>query len=683
MPDPTMTPNMQPNTLNQPVMPPTMQPVEAMPIAEDEEELPTEEKEYKESDYIIPVKLTDAIETKIKQIFRDEMATIQKERSEMYEGNGLEQQIIDNQNLYDGITEAPQLTWSSANYHVWITTMMVDIATIKAKEHTFSANPIILLEPSDEMSQKEQKEDLRDREDRLDYKLRKDVEIENIMHPVYRETFIQGTSFVKVAVSNDIEWCNYKHIYEITPEELQTYNEKKTATGDIKRFETDFPNHFSNEVEHKNFTKLLSEGIVTVQIEEQKQIYYGTKITRIPLEKLWLRPKIKDLRRQTVIAEEKDYVWSDIEKRGYSDYYIKDKVDELKDRASEEYWKKDYCIFEFRLFADLGDGKMSRYIITMDKDSEIILRAIYFPYEHHKLDIVAFYIMPKDDNAYGYGFCERMQDNNKMLDNSWNILFNTYTWAHNPLIVTNDPDTTFGGQDWAPLSVVKLKAGPDAYMKPLELTYPKTDTLVITQYSERFSEFATGITAGMSGRENAADPSAPASKTAMLLEESNLRVKDYIKELLKSIALIGELVEKTELQFKPNQYDYLKDGYNVSVNKSIYMKNVRYVAHGLTVSIDKFSDLKLIMQFIGFLVINYPEKMKDPNIRYKLLSIVIDNTGGSVERIKEILNPSPEKKVELQLKEQAKDFVRQQMGEPTKGEVPPIPQEMISATQGV
>lgn len=638
--------------------------IEPSLLAEESEEQEQEEKP-KESDFIVNVKLTDDVEHKIKQIFRDELNLIHTERAELYNGKGLEQQIKDNQDLYDGEVEPPETSWNSAHYHIWLTTMMVDIGTLTATEQIAPNKPLITLEPDDVFDKNELEYDLRDREDRLDYKLRNKIKIDDIIPLINREAFIQGTCAVKVPMHNEYEYTCYKEIYEVKPEEAIEYTKNSKSVGDIKRFEDDFPNHITNDKEHKNFLKLLMEGKVTVTVEDKINTYYGVRPYIINLNKLWLRPKIKDLMRQKLIAEEIELTWSDLQKRADVGYFIPDKFDELQNKAGTDFEKKDYTLFECRLFCNI-EGKLQRYMATIDKETETILRCVYYPYKHRKMDVVIFNILPKTDNVYGYGLCERSKDSNKMLDNSWNITFDSFTFANNPLIDTDDKDLQFSLQDWSPLSKIKHEKG--TIVRPFDLASPKIETLAITQMGERFAEFGTGISAMQSGRESLSDPSAPMGKVAMLLDRSDRRLRSYILELKKSYCILAELVEKTELQFNSNDYDYISNGNKVSVNNMIYSKNVRYTMPGL--DIDKQTDLRLITGFIQLIVAYYPEKMQNPEIRYQLLKSVIDNTGGTIERIKDIINKSPKTEQEEALKAGLKDIIQNlvdkgQPGQPT------------------
>jgi len=55
-----------------------------------------------------------------------------------------------------------------------------------------------------------------------------------------------------------------------------------------------------------------------------------------------------------MIAEEIDFVWSDMQKRFETGYYLKSKKQEIIDKTgSENYAKEDYTIFECRFFCDL------------------------------------------------------------------------------------------------------------------------------------------------------------------------------------------------------------------------------------------------------------------------------------------------------------------------------------------
>lgn len=73
----------------------------------------------------------------------------------------------------------------------------------------------------------------------------------------------------------------------------------------------------------------------------------------------------------------------------------------------------------------------------------------------------------------------------------------------------------------------------------------------------RYIELRSGISQGASGRESMADPRAPASKTAMLLNRSDIRVEDLVGEWQRSIPAALDLLRTLYFQ---NRVEAIKYG---------------------------------------------------------------------------------------------------------------------------
>lgn len=90
---------------------------------------------------------------------------------------------------------------------------------------------------------------------------------------------------------------------------------------------------------------------------------------------------------------------------------------------------------------------------------------------------------------------------------------------------------------------------PDQYMNtalsPRQLVIQGTsktnESVDEEQFIQRYMDLLLGATQGQSGRESAADPNAPASKTAMLLNRADTRVEDLIDEWRRTIPHLLDL----------------------------------------------------------------------------------------------------------------------------------------------
>lgn len=315
---------------------------------------------------------------------------------------------------------------------------------------------------------------------------------------------------------------------------------------------------------------------------------------------------------------------------------------------------------ECRIKADIkDDGKIKKYVVTVDLKNRLILRAIYFPYKHNQEYYIPYYIQPRDDRFLGYGWCQKLKDNSRMIDNLWNIAFDTAQWANLPIIWTDDNTLNLTEQSYSPMSSLKVMAGKKVDV--LKMSDPNLDTLNLIAQAQRFAEFITGVSALFSGRESSSDPNAPAAKTAILLKEANDRINDDIKNLQYSNALLFEQIEELDKQYLGDDLGYYRNGKR-SVKVELMNKKVRHIPQGLSLTKNQDIELEKIMQFYGLMQQYYPEVLGDPEKKHIMLGIFMNAMGGNVERSKDKLNPSPTELKTKAVADQFKDIMSKVIG---------------------
>ena len=80
--------------------------------------------------------------------------------------------------------------------------------------------------------------------------------------------------------------------------------------------------------------------------------------------------------------------------------------------------------------------------------------------------------------------------------------------------------------------------------------------LPILLYLAKQDDDRTGISSLTTGKESPTDPTAPAAKTAMLLQQSGINVSDYINCLLPSFNRIGEIILQMTYQMSRKSKSY-------------------------------------------------------------------------------------------------------------------------------
>jgi hypothetical protein len=564
----------------------------------------------------IRVKLDEQEKQDIIRLIEDEMTTIVNEYDEIEYYDRLQKSVDE----YEGAKETIDFPFASAsNRKLLLVTFTVDIVASKGKRQTLTATPVILLEREEEISDA----DLRDREDYLDFILRKDIKLDELDTIVYRMACLQGSAVVKVPYCYEEDYIVKETTYE---------------PGNIRKFEQKYAKELlnSDSKENRYWARLRDGETITFQEEETQVIFNGVRPYRVDLNKFYARPKIRDFRKHRVIAEQMDFTWADIEQRLNSGYYDEDAVLELEERNGDDYFKKDYRIYEAIVVTKIK-GKTRRYVITFDDTTKIILRSIHYPYGHNKIFYVVYTAIPRDDRWLGYGFNERLADVVSIANSFVNSAINEFTLAHTPVILTDDKEFEGERKTIENLSVLPFTKG--SQFTPLKFEYSSMDRIQFLQWIIGFGEIISGVSASlMSGRETPADPRAPAAKTAMKLQESNARIEDVVMNLQKGDEQLAEQVDSLYYQ-----YINTEDRFNYTVQnrrelvREIFTKRVRYVCHGSRLSFDKALDLQIAMQTTEYISKFYPEIWQNYDAKFTLLNIIINNSQGSIERNKDVI----------------------------------------------
>ncbi len=594
-------------------------------MLENSEEKPEEPKKF-----WAEVKITDEIEEKIQKICREEMLAIQTERNEENYDYNYEYW----QKYYDG--KFPKTTFPlgdlSCEKHIGLASMYVDIVVLKAVKHTLSANPIILLKEKDtDIENTENTNKIYKRQELLEERLRNYIKIENLYNLIYREACIQGVAWVKATYTDDVEKAK---IYK-------TYSPNQQGIDD---FISENPDYITDK-ELQNKLKDLVEGKqIKSIIDKEIPIFIGIKPDLIKGQKLWVRLNDTNFRKHKLIAEEMEVRRSDIEDLAEQGFLNKKQVEKLFDNLAdvnnddEDDIKNDkLTIYENIIYCKLEKGKGKyRYIAVTEKKTNRVLRLIYYPEENQRLYFVPVYVKPKHKKTVGYSLIELSIESNDLYDSLWRALLNQIILAQKPPLGYNSEHTdTLTSKNFEAGSVTAGLSQKDVWQLNVDL--PNPSMLSAIQLSGRQAEFPIGVSSGMSGQESLSDPRAPMGKTAMLLSESNMRVESYIMELQKSNSLLAELIEQGEIQY--NLDNYLKFS-NKKIEKDVFNIPVSYIPQALSTTINTQNDTNIVLAYLNVVAQYFPNVIQNPVFQYEISNILLNNSGGSLEKIKDTINPS-------------------------------------------
>jgi hypothetical protein len=120
----------------------------------------------------------------------------------------------------------------------------------------------------------------------------------------------------------------------------------------------------------------------------------------------------------------------------------------------------------------------------------------------------------------------------------------------------------------------------------------------------RYSEMEIGPTQLLSGRESPTDPNAPGNKTIALIQQSNMRIEDYIKEFKNGFDQVGDLVFSLYYQFGPGILEFdrrdAKDGAG-SLKREDLKKRPKMHMRGVTANLNPEAEMAKAMQWYAVL----------------------------------------------------------------------------------
>lgn len=517
-------------------------------------------------------------------------------------------------------------TDNAANQKVALLQIAADITAAKAKRQVLTPRPMCLMEICDYDINQEMlrrvKEGLLSREDYLDHILRNDCKMEELFPIWARMACVQGTAIVKTPIEGETDW------------------------------------HISGEDEQGN------------PIEEKVRTFYGVRPYRVKLENFLARLSIKDFKKHKVIAEKlENFTHIDIEQRVESGFWNADDVEDLKAELGEKYYEEKFTFYECIVYKDLKEkGKHRRFLITFDDKTDHVVRDVYYPYSHAKINYSAICPIPRDDSWAGYSYWQRLEDVISICEKYIRYKINAFTLSHKPVAFIDDPQFDASRMTINKnINVFKVQKGTEFNQVRFDQDFG--DSTQSIQFFMNFSELITGVSAAlMSGRETPTDPRAPAAKTAMKLQESNMRIEDVVMNMQVGLADVFEQVDKDYYQFVNSEKETINyidsENEQKTVEKDLFEVKVRYVVHGSRIAFDKSLDLQINLQTAEWIGKLFPELWADVEVKYVIAQNIINNSEGSVEKNKKTLL----KPLELRVKAKNEAIEAMKAGMPMPGQ---------------
>jgi hypothetical protein len=521
------------------------------------EDLKVDEKEknYEISNFITECSLTEDQIDRLRTEFFNEFEAIGDERNEA--------QVVEKwkslQNQYDGVLAESEDR--QFNLHRHITKVKCDYVTRAIMQALSDTDTKFSITPRPEFAKVAGYDVCQKQEDWLDYSLDNRIEWLPVKSLVVHSAVLKGTGIQKNIY--DIRTIRNKREekYEGKPEVIIDQASGQPVGMRNQGLEAFIRAHKEeieeNPKDYEGYIKDLTEGKkIRLMVEYDEIVYDDPYPQYVALENFFVRLSAKGyngLCQARGVFERRSFTYWELkeeEKKG-----VLKNIDELKyehklvnkkptrGELRQKYEKETFNILEAEFQFDIkGDEKRNdKLLVWFDEKDKIFLGAVYFPWIGLQSQYNPHYIKIKNDGFYQPGIAEDLTDNNIAQDALLSFYLEAQ-WIANLITPIVKEDSGIYDQMMAkqfrhgmPLVLKKTEDASQVRFFNELLRPVDTNGLVTSlQLLSKDADDTSRVSDLTTGRASEIDPSAPASKTIALLEQSGIGVKDYIQTIAPS-----------------------------------------------------------------------------------------------------------------------------------------------------
>jgi len=399
--------------------------------------------------------------------------------------------------------------------------------------------------------------------------------------------------------------------------------------------------------------------------------YEGLCTTKLTAEKI---PMLYwDLKR-----EEERGMFYDIDDLTYTDKEKKARID----KAENRYYDILECVFYTKLKE--SDEEFTKCVFWINEEKRKMIGSILYPLYAVDCYYNPFYIMRKTSDFYGIGLGEVLTDLSLAEDAMLNAILES-VWMQNlitPITQKNSQVAKqFTSKRWTHGVPLTLEQGETVDFLQKYMAAPNVPGMVsLMQFMLQAQDDASGVTSLMSGRESPLDPSAPASKTLALLQQSGINIKEYIQTMAPAFNRDGEILFAMYYQMNEDGVRYRvspdregEEGPFSTLTRQDIMSKSNIQTMALAFDFDQLNSQKVDLALYQTLRLE-PLFAADPNQVYFALKTIIKGFSPKWRRLYSQLIGKPEdlqKKSVKQAMQTTAQYIQMKIMESRTTGVPP------------
>ena len=298
---------------------------------------------------------------------------------------------------------------------------------------------------------------------------------------------------------------------------------------------------------------------------------------------------------------------------------------------------EDRELIHGRYFKDLdGDGIEEKYLVTYCPQSRSFLQFDKYPFYHNDDFLKLSWMKRRPKRLLGRGVSQMLSDTQMEATIQARTRVNSNAITDQPFFLANEtlkaaldfarPENKVrpGGQLWIPEQKM------DRALKPVEMA--KRDFGQSRDEEALLNSMADNVLGASelrSGRETPHDPRAPAAKTALLLQQSSIRLDDFIFMFLQKENEILDMAKKLYYQFGSDKITFnVEEGSAVlpkEIEKAKFNSENTHLQLAITSLLDNPEFLKQQWEDFYMKYTGEPFLMAIPDTRWKVINEIILN----------------------------------------------------------
>lgn len=616
------------------------------------------------------IELTDAQKSRLKGWLKKNINEWKSDTEDLH------RRLEEDNDLVEGmVTETDFPFEDCSNVHVPITETYMEVYKSVEKRSILGADLLWYGETDvDEL-----KDLLAEVEELMNYKARHEWNIEKCLAQVFWTTNRDGLGIIQ---------CTWEETYEPARDIVM-------LTGEDD-FLAEFPNPETAGLDEHEYMELwqyviqnASEDMpVEVPITFEKLVYYGCKGEVVELiDFVTLPATVPDIKIKACRGYGKRFFMRKGEVREKRDdkAFYKDAADRIIAKEgktsnrnpytqSKDYVeglkrsnKDDMEFFELairgRLDGDQDEAGERQFLVTYNMDHDELMAAFEYPYR------VPFYalfrINERPGRLIGRSVPQKTRDMNDEIDTQHNQRINARTIAAVPtfkaqLNAKKELDPMLRANKWRPGGIFWLTdftTFDQFKVQPVE----QGESLAEEANDFKILDLYLGSSVSLlSGGAAPGDPNAPGNKTAIMIQQSNLRMDDPLAELRDGVSELGDICLSHLYQFGPPFLEYQAEiegqgGANVHESRTVHKKFLRRGIHlqmrGITVTENPDAEMQKKFQLYQMLMTE-PTFAQNPDARISLLRDAL-RAGRVVNRNKYLPTPEELQQQQIAMQKQA------------------------------